>query len=334
MHEDARKELPMRLASVPVPFLLFFAAMAGCMLETSEPHEAPAELEAPPPAICLLDVEGVVALKASEYGLAIATGDATGQIVQRLRGTGCDLAGDGALVAATELLDFDDHGTAYVFPAEATGRCVLSTLADTGWSQGDVVSVDASNRMVRLLQGGRGIWEFGVSPDGATMYSSACGPTGIFAVGDETFAPVLTSPPTLWEQYPSVLTAAHTFWSVGVRTCAPGEETTPECGYALVRATRDGTAELGTTLADHGGGMQQATLVRCGSDVCGVFAHAVTRWNAADGEPRTIALDHVRQSRSDQILSASGNDHGVYVLVGDGTTNRVVFVELGAAHAR
>jgi hypothetical protein len=284
------------------------------------------------PACVVPAPEGVSALVAHRDGVVFAVPSPTrrdpGLVVRRWRGAGCDLAADGsAPVAAGSLLDADDLGNLYVFPAEAHARGVISTMLPDEYPESMVAKVDAAGNVSKLLAAGRGIWDFGVSPEGGALWVTACGPTGIFSMTDDGVEQAAMTPPeTLWQQMPSALTTDRTFWSVGVRTCVPPEAVTPACGFALVRSTPEGSREVGTTVVDLGAGFERATLARCGADVCGVFASAVIVWDDEGKALRTIRVSDLDAAPSERIAQVTGNQHGVYLLLRGDAGARVVFV--------
>lgn len=269
---------------------------------------------------------GVVSIAAGAGRVAFAAGDDGSVLVHRMRGEGCALVADGALVAAGELLDVDDLGNLYVFPAGATSPDVVSTMLPDEYPGSMVARVGLDDSVSKLLDAGRGIWEFGVTPAGDGLWASACGPSGIFSVKGDAVEAAMAAPDTLWGQMPSVLADLRTFWSVGVRTCDPGDALTPECGYALVRTTSAGSEDVATTVVDFGAGFEQAILSRCGAHVCGTVAGGVTVWDRAGRVVRTITLADVLGVSGEGFVQATGAAGGVYVLLrGDGG-GRVVFV--------
>ena len=269
---------------------------------------------------------GVVSLVAGAAGVAFAVEDDGAVLVHRMRGEGCALVADGALVAAGELLDVDDAGNLYVFPAGATSPDVVSTMLPDEYPGSMVARVGLDDSVSKLLDAGRGIWEFGVTPAGDGLWASACGPSGIFSVKGDAVEAAMAAPDTLWGQMPSVLADLRTFWSVGVRTCDPGDALTPECGYALVRTTPAGSEDVATTVVDFGAGFEQAILSRCGAHVCGTVAGGVTVWDRAGRVVRTITLADALGVSGEGFVQATGAAGGVYVLLrGDGG-GRVVFV--------
>lgn len=299
--------------------------------EVDEVDEALDIAAVPPGRSCVVAAPaGVVALAASASGVAVAVADTDASVlVHRLRGEGCELVADGALVAAGELLDIDDRGVLYVFPAEAAAPDVVSTMLPGEYPGSMVARVGRDDGVSKLLPAGRGIWGFGVTPAGDGLWVSACGPSGIFSIDGLTVADAMPAPDTLWAQMPGVLADERTFWSVGVRTCDPGQVVTPACGYALVRTTPAGSEDLATTIVDFGAGFEQATLARCGAHVCGVVAGGVTVWDGAGRVVRELSLADALGSPGEAIVEASGAAGGVYVLLRGEAGGRVVFVPLG-----
>lgn len=292
---------------------------------------APADGTGTTPSEAVCEVEGsagVLAIRASEHGLALARASGDGQRVERLRGTACALAPDGTLpVAAGALLDLDDEGALYVFPAPATEPGVVSTWLEDGGADGVVERVDTSDQVAPVVHAGRGIWAFGVAPAGDTFWVSACGTTGIFSGHEPALTPALAPPETLWDSLPSVLTGTHTFWSVGYRTCSPPEPASPSCGYALTRTTPEGSAELDTTLVDFGAGYEQALLRRCGDRVCGLFPGAVVLWDEDGERALTLLLRELDPDPGARLLEVTGNREGLYLLLESQGETRVLHVE-------
>jgi hypothetical protein len=297
------------------------------------PAPVPADAPAPVPADrrCLVDAPaGTESLLARAGGVvfAVATGDPGGPplLLHRAAGDACDLVLDGEPIAASDLLDVDDRGAVYMFPADAGETAAVSTMLPDESPESMVVRVDPDDRVTRLLSAGRGIWSFGVSPAGAALWVTACGPTGIFAADGVT--PAMTPPDTLWQQHPSVLTDDRTFWSVGHRVCPPGDPLTAACGFALVRTTPAGSADVATTLVDTSAGLEQATLTRCGPRVCGQLTDGVLVWDP-DGRPlRTLSLADARALPGERLAQATGTADGVYLLLTGDRDPRVAFVPL------
>lgn len=267
-----------------------------------------------------------VALVASEAGLAVAwSGASEGAVrVQRLRGAGCALEPAGDPVAAGALLDADDAGRVYVFPAASDEPGLVSTMLPGEYPGSMVARVDAAGRVVKLLPAGRGIWGFGIAPGGDALWVSACGPNGIFSVEGEAVVPSLLAPNTLWHEG-SVLTDAGTLFSLGYQTCAWDAPLTERCGFELVRTTAEGSTALGSTIADFGAGGERATLSRCGSRVCGVYTEGVRIWTQDGGVVATLDRAALGAVEGEHVEAASGNSSGVYVLLQGERTARVVF---------
>jgi hypothetical protein len=310
---------------------LFAWSPFGCDEQPPILEEAPEELPLTAGAArarsCVVPAPaGVEALVAGDAGVVFAVRAAGGEDpalrVLRARGEGCELVVDeDTPIAAGALLDVDERGNIYVFPAEAPDPGVVSTMLPGEYPESMVARVDPANRVAKLLPAGRGIWGFGVAPEGDALWVSACGPSGIFALTVEGVTPSLEP-----AQLPGVLSDAWTFWSVGVRTCEPTEALTPACGFALVRTTPAGSEELGTTIVDLGAGFEQATLARCGANVCGWVAGGVIVWGAG-GEPlRTITAEDALARPGERVAQVSGNARGIYVLLRGERGARVVFV--------
>ncbi len=294
-------------------------------------HHAP-DLAATRAQSCIVAAPaGLVSMVASAGGLAfdVATDNTDGPplLVHRALGEGCALTTDArAPVAVTELLDADDLGNLYVFPAEAGSTGAVSSMLPEESPSSMVARVDRDDHVSKLVPAGRGIWSFGVAPAGDALWVTACGPTGIFAMTDLT--PVMANPDTLWEQLPSVLSNDHTFWSVGPRTCDPAQPLHPDCGYALVRSTPAGSEALATTIVDLGAGYEQAELARCGPHVCGMLNQGIIVWDHHGAVLRTISLADALAQDNEHIVQVSGTHRGVYVLLQGEGDARVTFVPL------
>lgn len=272
------------------------------------------------------DVEAVAA---SASGVVLAVPAEDGLLLRRMFGRGCALiAGDVAPIAAGELLDLDDLGNLYVFPAEAVTAGAVSTMLPGEYPGSMVARVDREGRVSKLLSAGRGIWSFGVTPGGDALWVTACGPNGIFEIEGDVVTASMTPPETLWEQHPAALTDAETFWSMGYRTCEPGAALSPDCGYALVRSTPAGSVDVDTTIVDLGGGYEQAELVRCGPHVCGRVAAGVVVWNDAGERLRTLTRGELLASPGEQVVRVTGDARGIYALLRGESGGRVVFVPL------
>jgi hypothetical protein len=306
-------------APVPIRFSLALLVIVAAACGPSGPT-----LRTGSPALCTVelpsDVTGVLAY---DDGLAVAHG----ALVQRMRGAGCALAPSGAPLAAEQLLDVDDHGALYVFPAEATSPGEVSTMLDGEYPQSMVARVTPNDEVSKLLPAGRGIWAFGVSPEGDALWSDACGPTGIFDVtSDGVSESTLDEPLTLWGLMPALLSDKHTFWSVGPRTCDPSAPLSDACGFALVRTTPEANTEAGATVVDFGSGFEQGVLQRCGAHVCTVFASAVVVRDDVGVVVSKLTRDNLAAADDEQITAATANAHGAYVTLHGARGMRVVFV--------
>ncbi len=315
---------PLSLCAGALALAALLAACGGGSADTSTGLGEGSQ----PSVVCDLDTPaGVTALVASEHGLAIAIGSDEQQRVQRLAGRGgCALTNDGSPVAAGELLDMDDAGNLYVFPAAAGAPDEVSTWLEDGGADSVVERVDRHGKVSPMVHAGRGIWAFQMAPEGGTFLVTACGPTGIFSGQEPNFTTVLTPPDTLWNALPSALTDARTLWSVGYLTCSPTTATDPTCGYALTRTTPEGSEELGTTLVDFGEGYEQGALRRCGRSVCGLFPSGVVRWDEHGAPERRFVATDLGAVPGGQILGVTGNSGGLYFLVQDAEEKRVVYV--------
>ncbi|MFO0600161.1 MAG: hypothetical protein U0228_32935 [Myxococcaceae bacterium] len=261
-------------------------------------------------------------LLATKGGALLTVPRETGLEVFDHQGRGCELAAAGSR-SVLELLDADENGTLYAFPLDASFRGAT------------VARLDRFGTATELVPGGRGIWGFGVSPSGRTMWVSACGPTGILSTADWR-QQAMPAPATLWEQSGGVLTADDVFWSIGVRelddgACRWDAPLTPSCGLGLVRTTPAGDVRVGDTVLDFGHGFETGALTRCGDGVCVFTPHGVAAWSG-EGQLRVhLALDALGAAPDATITGASANEQGLYVAL---STSEFVFTpwsELSAA---
>lgn len=278
------------------------------------------------------------AVRAHDAGLVIAHDG----VVHRTRGKACDLEASGAPVAG-ELLDVDNHGALYVFPAEAAeeGHIATVTLPSFGSTVARVEAGASSTAGVtKLVYAARGIWNFAAAPDGDALWMFACGPNGVFDVTPPASVTesVLEAPTVALDTLP-VFTSRDTLWSVGSWTCDPTVQSPSDpaqlseaCGFALVRTTPEGSADVASTVMDFGAGLgnERGALARCGANVCGVFTSAVVRWND-DGEVIEVLNRAAMDVRSgERIAGATGNAHGLYVHIVKGEdgseSGRVAFI--------
>lgn len=301
-------------------------------LEPADAAPSPAADE--PARVCdIAAPRDVAALAVSAAGVVLgvpsAHADGPPLLLHRWHGDGCDLAPDGDLpIAAGALLDLDDRGNVYAFPAEPGPDAARSTMLPNEDAESFVARVDVAGHVRHLLPAGRGIWSFGVAPDGDALWVSGCGPNGLYAIASADVTPDMPAPDTLWAQYPSVLTAARTFWSVGFPTCLPGEPLTPSCGLDLVRTTPAGSAALASTLVDLGAGREPLTLARCGARVCGRGLAGVIVWDDAGAEVHRRTSTDLSARPGEQVMHVGGGDRGLYVLLHGERGGRVVFVPL------
>lgn len=280
------------------------------------------EVPAPPGVISAIpDARGVVLahLPAGTDGSTV--------LVEHATGRGCDLALDQALPVATSgLSDVDLEGNLYVYPSsEEHVAGAVSTWMPDAIPSGMIVKVDRARNVTEIVEAGRGIWSFGIAPEGGTLWVTACGPTGIFAITPDGLEEAMVAPPTLWQQFPAVLADATTFWSVGVRNCGYGAPDDPSCAYALVRSTPEGSHDVGTTLVDFGAGYEQASLARCGGRACGIFESGVVVWNEEGAVAERLTLTDLGARPGEQITGLSGTADGLYVVLRAETASRVVF---------
>ena len=268
----------------------------------------------------------IIGLRTFAGGIAISTVnplDPNGPLlVERARGEGCALSAAGAPVAATELLDVDDAGGLYVLGAAATTPNVLSSVSDQ--SAGDVVvRIDESGSKRDIVSAGRGIWTFGTSPSGNTIWVTACGPTGIFDIRGPELVSAMTPPDSGWHSAPNVLTADDTFWSIGAQKCVRGD-----CQRPLVR-TRPTESERVAIAAYNLDDTEDAVLARCGSNVCGVSAGRLQIWDDEGVILEDYAGEDIGALPAEQLVTASGNESGTYIHLRQAQGDRLIFVGRG-----
>ncbi|MEZ4440063.1 MAG: hypothetical protein R3B72_13280 [Polyangiaceae bacterium] len=248
-------------------------------------------------------------LEASAFGVALATPTEDGRaLVQRYQGIGCDLDPVGLPIASHGLLGFDDAGQAYVFPAPAEGPGVVATDGEAiAGPESLVARVALSGEVETVVTARRGIWGFGVSPEGSTIWVDSCGPTGIFALTPTGLAPSIPTPDQAWLSAPHALTGADRFWSLEAES--------------LQRASRAGQVEVAST-ADGGHQSGDIRVARCGDRACTWDARSVARWSD-DGElDARIELDDA----TTRIRQVAGDDVGIYLLLVDEAGARLRFV--------
>lgn len=317
--------------------VLLILASTGCAPGASSHPELESDVEA---QRCVVgSLAGATAIRAFDgvdgrSGVVFARPSASGEavLIRRALGEGCALSdAGGPSIAAAELLDADDQGNVYAFPAEATAPDQISTMLPDEYAGSMVARIDAGGAVSKLLPAGRGIWGFGVTARGDALWVSACGPNGLFDVADGAAQPAAWAPgDTLWEQYSSALTDRDTFWSVGVRTCAPGagvgDQPTPDCGFALTRSTREGSVEVAATVVEFGDGFAATTLGRCGARVCGFAPAGVVVWDRDGAVLRKLDVEDLGADAAERVGGVTANRGGLYVMLAGGKSSRVVFV--------
>lgn len=240
-------------------------------------------------------------------------------LAQRYTAVGCGLVPDGsAPVAVSAVLAVDGAGNVFAYGSDARQRGVVATLRPGERAESMVLKVTREGAVAPILATGRGIWGFGVSPAGGALWFEGCAPGGVYALHADDTMSLVDRPPTLWAQMDGAFTDDETFFSVGYRTC-----TTPgvECGYDLMRTTRDGTVSVGTTIF----GTAHAQLAPCGPRLCGLLEDAIAIWN---GDGALVAtLPHARLGVRDgeRIARVTGNAQGLYLLLRSADATRVVF---------
>ena len=256
-----------------------FLLVVGCGVPpATEVVTSTAPVSAAVPAAEPAALPDVQAMKAWPGGLALA--DASGQLTRyRVVAGKLELTQTGPVVG--RLLDADDHGNLYVFP-EGRGARTVTRLSPDGHE-------------TEVVPPNRGVWSFGVSPQGRTFWSDACGPTGIFEYPSSPLKTALPTPDTSWREN-AVLTGDRTFWSVS--------------GAVLARTTPEGTVEFGRTCG--------ARLARCGAHVCGVLPTQVTEWDENGSALRTVPAP-----ASATVVDVTGSTDGLYLLL-EGPAGREV----------
>lgn len=305
-------------------------ALAGAESAAPEPaHPEPAFMRCGP-----ADLSSVRGLLATEGGIALGSAEGSGSeygmVARSYHGRGCSLVPDGrAPAAVTELLDADDHGNLYVLPRASTAPGLLSTLPPDGFSpQGQVVRIDPQGHLSTVVAAPRGIWEFGVSPQGGTFWSEACGPTGIFAMGSSPLREVLKPIDLSWRSNGAVLTGDETLWFIGNAPC-PGSASTT-CRHPLIRSTPSSPASGGdrtvAALELAGPVWSSGTrLARCGARPCAVISDAIFVWGDDGSVVYTIRAADLELGPGERIEKVAGNRDGLYALLFTTTERRLVY---------
>ncbi len=334
-------------SATPSPRLTLCFSLALCAVAcgSSHPDDAPGRLPAASHAgtaspttrwdACpLAGLDAAVTVLATADGVAMASAGAGGSdanlVVVRYRGAGCALAAAGTPLAVYALLDADARGNLYAFPAATTAPGVASTLPpDELFPTRDslVVRINPAGQATQVVKAGRGIWRFGVSAAGGTFWSTACGPTGIFAMASEPLRPVLSPPSTRW-QAGAVLTTDTTLWSVASPGCSPDTPAGRPCGYPLFRTTPQGDQVVGRVALDFTDDSQRAALFRCGERLCSVASRTITLWDDEGAALRTAFSAELGLREDEQIVHVSSNAHGIYVLLHSADGQRLLFSPL------
>lgn len=332
-----------RLAPASTLLTLCFAqavGIAGC--GSTHPEDAPGRLQAEGrvgtavtttrwDACPLAGLDAAVTALATPDGIAVASAAAgsqdAGAVVVRYRGLGCALAPAGTPLAVYELLDADAPGNLYAFPAAAApgAASTLPPGEHTPARDGMVVRISPAGQATQVVQAGRGIWMFGASAAGGAFWSTACGPTGIFAMASEPPRSVLSPPETSWQWAGAVLTADSTLWSLASPGCGTGSPDGPPCVRPLVRTTPAGDRAVGTIAIDIAADSGRAALFRCGERLCGVASQTITLWGDDGAALRTAGKDELGLRAGEQIVRASSNPHGIYVLTRSPDGQRLLF---------
>lgn len=300
--------LPSSIAALGVASALAIGCAEPPLESVASVEQASCSFAVDPSASRLVAVEGGLVV-----AYAAAGSDAVA--VERMAGERCAM-NDGPRVTAARLLDADEGGGLYVFRPE-TRDSTVTRIAPNG-------------ARTDLVYAGRGVWSFGIAPDGDALWVTACGPTGIFEVAGDAMGEVALAPPeSLWEQTPSVLTDGETFWSIGVLRGDATDALDPEVDLRLVRTTKDGSQEVAPTLIDFGSGLEQATLSRCGDRVCGLYPSGLIVWSA-EGEVATEILLADIAADGEALISATGRGEDLFVLLRSSEGARVVWLDESA----
>lgn len=344
--QTLRSPLPLTTPSVVLSMSLSLAlTSAGCGLpipadSPGREHASSTDVlpvrQSPLVSCDLAGLDAAVALLASADGVALGfterSGPEPGTVVRRYRGAGCALSPDGsAPLAVHALLDADDHGNLYAFPRATTAPGVVSTVPPGGSvisSISVVVRIDPAGGSTSVVEAGRGIWSFGISPSGGTFWSTACGPTGIFTVDNPPLRSVMKPPATRWQTLGAVLTGNDTLWSLDSYRCNLGLAAGPACGQPLVRSTPAGDRTVAATGLAGAADDVPVALSRCGARLCGASPGEIVVWGDDGAVVKTLTATDLGIRRGEQVVKVSGNRHGLYVLLGTGARNRLLFVPL------
>lgn len=273
---------------------LLMLCLAGCGYEPAA--EKPVTNEAPLTS-CEVTLPGMpVRVATWPSGVLVGLDDGT---LLRGNGAGCAL-GFQQTSEAGELLDVDTLGNAYV---KASDAFQSAHFADTF---GDlVVRIAPDGTTTSVVGAGRGIWGFGISESGRTMWVSACGPTGVLSTSD--LSSVLTvSPP--WELGTAVLTGDTTYWSSHAESCT---ERGSRCTLVLTRTTPDGERSVMTMPSELGFSL---LLSRCGGGPCVAVEQTVKQLDGDGTLVREFSRELLQLGDTDRVMSFGSTSRGLYVL--------------------
>ncbi len=217
----------------------------------------------------------------------------------RGEGEGCGLRFQ-QLGNVGELLDVDAAGNAYVKASDAFQRAHFpETFGDL------VVRIEPDGTASSIVGAGRGIWGFGVSPSGRTMWVSACGPTGVLSTSD--LSSVITASPP-WELGAAALSDDQTYWSSRAESCV---ERGSVCILNLVRATPKGERNVMTMPGEIG---FSPLITRCGDGPCVGHAQVVKQLDADGALIREFDRERLGLGDTDRLMSFGATSRGLYVL--------------------
>lgn len=239
-----------------------------------------------------------VRVAASPSGLVVGLEDGT---LLRGEGAGCALALTRTEVVGA-LLDVDELGNAYVMAAPDFQRARFPD------EFGDlVVRLAPGGDAKAVVSAGRGIWGFGVSPSGRTIWVSACGPTGVLSADD--LSPVLAVEPP-WELDGAALTGDDAYWTTRPESCATQDGVT-SCAHTLVKTTKSGDVVISST-----SGASAPRLTHCGSGPCLLLDGSIRQLDASGAQVREWTSAELGLERGEPVLGVGLTAHGLYTLHG------------------
>lgn len=270
------------------------------------PSFTPATQEAPLTSCAMELPDGARHLQA--VGAEVLLGLDDGSVL-RGAGSGCALEWTRSEVVG-ELMDVDAAGNLYV-------------LADDGFQQrrfpdlfGDLVArLTPEGDASAVVSAGRGIWSFGVSPSGQTMWVTACGPTGVLQTKD--LAPAMTAAPP-WEAGHATLTTDHELWMSRPDRCDE-----QGCSLVLTRTTPAGEVQVRAL------GVIDAPLMhRCEAGPCVAGARAVQQLDHDGALLREWTSERLALGDGEALLDFALTDRGLYVLRTGVEGQRLAFTPL------